>query len=60
VSEGFHLAAARVVAAEGPMITHSDRIALVDPELRIRRYYAGGDGGWIDDAVRDLEALERG
>jgi protein SCO1 len=55
IRDGFHLS---VVAAEGHgAITHSDRIALVDGDLRIRRYYLGTEKGWIAEALRDLEAL---
>jgi len=31
---------------------------LVDGGMRIRRYYDGGDGRWVDDAVADLDRLE--
>ena len=60
IRDGFHLA-----VLDGPptekeptgAITHSEKIVLVDAKGRIRRYYDGGNGRWIDDAVRDLEAL---
>ncbi len=55
VSEGFHLAIAG--ADHGGPITHSDRIALVDRDLRIRRYYDGMDDDWIESVLRDLESL---
>ena len=58
VVAGFRLSAARELEAGEPAITHSDHIALVDAELRIRRYYMGGEGAWIDEALRDLETLE--
>jgi protein SCO1 len=56
ISHGFHLA---VADAAGGMITHSEKIALVDRDLHIRRYYDGGSGEWIDQAVRDLAELAR-
>lgn len=61
VSKGFHLAIAESPLGEkdpdGP-ITHSDRVALVGPDLRIRRYYRGTDGDWIERLLADLERLE--
>lgn len=61
VRDGFHLAVAEAPAgdAHGGPITHSTRIALVDGAGRIRRYYHGEDAAWIEDALLDLEALER-
>ena len=60
IRDGFHLAVLDAPATEkepAGAITHSEKIVLVDARGRIRRYYDGGDGSWIDDAVRDLEAL---
>jgi protein SCO1 len=60
VRDGFHLAVAEAPAGDGHggPITHSTRIALIDGGGRIRRYYHGEDAAWIEDAVRDLDALE--
>ncbi len=61
IREGFHLAVVDAPAdAEEPpgTITHSEKVVLVDGGMRIRRYYDGGDGRWIDDAVADLDRLE--
>lgn len=60
IGEGFRLnvaAAAPGAAAEGELITHSDRFVLVDPEGRIRGYYHGTDEASVDRMVRDLESL---
>ena len=54
VSDGFHLS---VAEDTGGALTHSDRVALVDREGRIRRYYRGTEAGWVDEALRDLERL---
>ncbi|MGH7859065.1 MAG: SCO family protein [Candidatus Binatia bacterium] len=56
VTDGFHLSAAE--SASGGEITHSDRVALVDGDFRIRRYYLGTEKSWIDEAVRDLARLQ--
>lgn len=54
VAEGFHLS----IAQDGHgAITHSDRVALVDGSLRIRAYYRGTEPGWVEEALRDLDAL---
>lgn len=61
IREGFHLAVvdAPADAKEPPgAITHSEKVVLVDGGMTIRRYYDGGDGRWIDDAVADLDRLE--
>jgi protein SCO1/2 len=55
VSEGFHLA--MVGGADDSPITHSDKIVLVDEQLRIRRYYDGTEDGWIESLLHDLERL---
>lgn len=44
-------------AAEGELITHSDRFVLVDPEGRIRGYYHGTDEESVARLVQDLESL---
>ncbi|MBI2964179.1 MAG: SCO family protein [Deltaproteobacteria bacterium] len=60
IAAGFRLAVVDAPAG-GPegaaAITHSEKVVLVDAELRIRRYYDGGADPWIDEAVRDLESL---
>lgn len=61
VREGFHLAVLDAPADAGEpagAITHSEKVVLVDGGMTIRRYYDGGDGRWIDDAVADLDRLE--
>ena len=59
VTKGFHLSA--VAAKDGSSgeaaVTHSDRVALIDGDLRIRRYYLGTQEGWIDEIQRDIESL---
>ena len=60
IGGGFHLAVIDPPADEPELagtITHSEKIVLVDASSRIRRYYDGGDGEWIEDAIRDLDAL---
>jgi protein SCO1 len=58
IREGFHLPVAEGDPRGEPgAIVHSEKIVLVDASLHIRRYYDGGGGRWIDDAVRDLEAI---
>lgn len=58
VAEGFRLSVVQKEGAEGDgAITHSDRIALIDRDLRIRRHYIGTEKGWIEEALRDLERL---
>jgi protein SCO1/2 len=54
--EGFHVA----FADDGPPgqpITHSDRLVLVDPALRIRGYYHGRLEEDLERLVRDVRAL---
>jgi len=60
VGEGFHLAVADPPPGEPELagtITHSEKIALVDANLRIRRYYDGVSADWIDSALADLADL---
>jgi protein SCO1 len=57
IGKGFHLAVVDPPPGEPELedtITHSEKIALVDADLRIRRYYDGGAPGWVDDALADL------
>jgi protein SCO1/2 len=61
IRDGFHLAVVDAPADAGQppgTITHSEKVVLVDGGMTIRRYYDGGDGRWIDDAVADLDRLE--
>lgn len=62
VTEGFHLAAAGDGGrnSDPGAITHSDRVALIDRDLRVRRYYLGTEEGWIEELRRDLERIEAG
>jgi protein SCO1 len=60
VGEGFHLALADPPPGEPELagtITHSEKIALVDANLRIRRYYDGISADWIDAALADLATV---
>lgn len=54
--DGFQVAFADDGPPEAP-ITHSDRVALVDRELRIRGYYRPRDDGELDRLTRDVRAL---
>ena len=59
IGEGFKLAVsdtAPLHAADGELVTHSDRLVLVDPEGYIRGYYHGTDE---DAALRVAEELAR-
>lgn len=56
LKDGFHVA----FADDGPPsepITHSDRLVLVDPALRIRGYYHGRLDEDLARLVRDVRAL---
>ncbi len=60
IGGGFHLAVADAPPGEPGFvgtITHSEKIVLVDGDLRIRRYYDGGTGQWIESALADLARL---
>lgn len=58
VTDGFHLSAVeKNVSAAEPLLTHSDRFALVDENLHIRQYYLGTEDGCIDQLRGDLESL---
>lgn len=59
VADGFKLAVSRAdagEAAEGELVTHSDRLVLVDARGRIRAYYHGSDD---DVAIKVAEDIER-
>ena len=60
IGRGFHLAVADLPLGDPELpgvLTHSEKIVLVDGDLHIRRYYDGGSGGWIDAAIADLAKL---
>jgi len=60
IGGGFHLAVIDPPADEPELagtITHSEKIVLVDADLRIRRYYDASSDSWVDDAVADLARL---
>jgi cytochrome oxidase Cu insertion factor (SCO1/SenC/PrrC family) len=60
ISKGFHLAVIDPPASDPELagvITHSEKIVLVDASLRIRRYYDAGSTQWLDRAVADLAKL---
>lgn len=61
IRSGFHLAVVDPPPDDPDLagvITHSEKIVLVDARGHIRRYYDGGSEGWIDEALGDLGALE--
>jgi len=63
VGEGFHLAIAKApegTAAPGELITHSDRLVLVDREGRIRGYYHGSEEETVRHLLFDIDALTTG
>jgi protein SCO1/2 len=57
--DGFRVAFADDGPAASP-ITHSDRLVLIDRQLRIRGYYHGTDPADVARLVRDAEALRAG
>jgi cytochrome oxidase Cu insertion factor (SCO1/SenC/PrrC family) len=60
IGRGFHLAVADPPPGEPELagaITHSEKVALVDADLRIRRYYDGASDDWIDAAAADVLRL---
>lgn len=61
IAKGFLLAVAERSAAgvtdPNQLITHSDRIVLVDPQLRIRGYYRGSEADAVQRLVRDIARL---
>jgi cytochrome oxidase Cu insertion factor (SCO1/SenC/PrrC family) len=63
ISQGFHLAVVDPPAGDPELagvITHSEKVVLVDANLRIRRYYDAGSRDWLDRAVADLAKLAGG
>lgn len=62
VSEGFLLSVAErspEEAADGELITHSDRFVLVDENSQIRGYYRGTDDDVVARLKDDLDRLKR-
>jgi cytochrome oxidase Cu insertion factor (SCO1/SenC/PrrC family) len=64
IGKGFHLAVAeRSPAANddanAELITHSDRLVLVDGQGRIRAYYHGTEEGAVAQVVRDIARLKQ-
>jgi protein SCO1/2 len=60
IGGGFHLAVADPPPGEAALagtVTHSEKIALIDADLRIRRYYDGGSDAWLELATADLQSL---
>lgn len=61
VRDGFHLSIAALPPGErehaAEPITHSNRLVLVDAELRIRGYYLGTDDEGVSKLERDLSRL---
>jgi len=60
IGSGFHLsvsAAAPSPAAEGELVTHSDRLVLVDPDGYIRGYYHGTEEDAATKIASDLADL---
>jgi protein SCO1 len=60
ITRGFHLAVVDPPAGNPELagvITHSEKVVLVDAALRIRRYYDAGGGKWIESAIADLAKL---
>jgi protein SCO1/2 len=58
LKDGFHVAFGDGGPVEAP-ITHSDRMVLVDEELRIRGYYRGRDQADLARLETDLARLAR-
>lgn len=58
IRDGFRLAMdERNESAAGERITHSDRFALVDRQMRIRAYYHGADEGVVNAVLDGIERL---
>ncbi|MBI3450018.1 MAG: SCO family protein [Acidobacteria bacterium] len=63
IGRGFHLAVAKApegTAAPGELITHSDRLVLVDGKGRIRGYYRGSEEETVRRVLTDLDGLAGG
>jgi protein SCO1/2 len=63
VGEGFMLGVSRAKPGEvpdGELVTHSDRLVLVDGEGRIRGFYHGTEDDSVERLEADLERVARG
>jgi protein SCO1/2 len=63
IGQGFHLAVAQApegTAAPGELITHSDRLVLVDRLGRIRGYYHGSEEDTVARLLGDVDLLSKG
>ncbi|MEO8605569.1 MAG: SCO family protein [bacterium] len=63
IGDGFHLSVAErspdtAAADGGELITHSDRLILVDSAGQIRGYYHGADAEGVPVLLRDLAAVQ--
>jgi protein SCO1 len=62
IGKGFHLAVAQApdgTVAPGELITHSDRLVLVDREGRMRGYYHGSEEETVRRLLADIDALAK-
>jgi len=60
IGKGFHLAVSRAPdgsASPGDLITHSDRLVLVDRKGRIRGYYHGSETASVRRVLDDIDLL---
>jgi protein SCO1/2 len=63
VGEGFKLGVSRAKAGEvpdGELVTHSERLVLVDGQGRIRGYYHGTEDDSVEKLEADLQRVARG
>ena len=63
IRDGFRLSVAELGPGEtappdGDLITHSDRMVLIDGELRIRGYYHGREPEAVAKLIADLERID--
>lgn len=62
IGKGFHLAVAQApggTEAPGELITHSDRLVLVDRQGRMRGYYHGSEEETVRRLLTDIDALAK-
>lgn len=63
IGDGFHLSVAErspgAAADGGELITHSDRLVLVDGSFRVRGYYHGTEEDAVERVMRDIGRLIR-
>lgn len=62
IGEGFRLSVSKAAPGEAPageLITHSDRMVLVDRRGRIRGYYHGTDDEGIELLLADLDRISK-